>query len=75
MKRLLLSTVAFLVLGVSFARADIRVPPPPPPPKPPTKPRPEPDPATLVAGTAATASLVLAGVWVLRSRRRIALQS
>ena len=72
MKRVLLIAVAFVLLGASFVRADIRVPPPPPPPKPPTKPtKPALDTTTVVAGTAATAGIVLAGVWIARSRRRV----
>ena len=75
MNRVLRAAVAGVVLlsGAAVARADL---PPPPPPKPPTKPtRPalDADPAPVVAGVAAAAGLVLAGVWVARSRRRISL--
>jgi hypothetical protein len=74
MKRVLLSAVAFLLLGVSTARGDVRLPPPPP--KPPTKPtKPGFDTTTVVAGATATAGVVLAGVWLIRSRRRIQVQS
>ncbi len=74
MKRVLLSAILFLLLGVPAARADVRGPPPPPPP-PPTKPtKPTLDTTPIIAGVVATAGLVLAGVWLTRSRRRIQLQ-
>jgi hypothetical protein len=74
MKRVLLSAVAFLLLGVSTAHGDVRIPPPPPtPPTKPTKPRL--DTTTVVAGAAATAGIVLAGLWLVRTRRRIQVQS
>jgi hypothetical protein len=69
-KQVLLCAVALVLLGASAVRADIRTPPPPPPPpKPPTKPAP--DTTAVVAGTAATAGIALAGVWLARSRRRV----
>ena len=69
MKRILLWAVAFVLLGASVARADL---PPPPPPKPPTKPtKPALDTTTIVAVSSATAGVVLAGVWVVRSRSRV----
>lgn len=70
MKRMVLSAFAVTLLCASVAQADIYIPPPPPPPKPPTKPtKPAVDP-TVVAGTIAAVGIVLAGVWLARSRRR-----
>ena len=67
MKRVLLSGFAFVLFGVSVARADL---PPPPPPKPPTKPtKPAFDTTPVVAGSVAATGIVLVGLWLARSRR------
>ena len=68
MKRVLLDAVPGVLLIASVARADT-LPPPPPPPKPPTKPAP--DTTTVVVGGTTAAGIVLAGVWLARSRRRV----
>ena len=67
MKRLLLA-FALVLLAAPVAVADLPRPPKPPAsPLPP--PPPPPPPSAVVAGTAATVGLVLAGVWLVRRTR------
>ena len=67
MKRLALSALLLLLLGLP-ARADIVRPPPPPPPPPGETT------STVVAGVATATALSLAGVWLALSRRRTQLR-
>ncbi|HEY1189537.1 MAG TPA: hypothetical protein VGE74_17965 [Gemmata sp.] len=64
MKSLVLSALLLLLLGAPV-RADVPRPPPPPPPPPPGAVT-----APVVAGTATAIGLALAGLWLVRSRRR-----
>ena len=70
MNRLLLLALAIVLLSASAVHADIPRPPPPPPPPPPG----ETMTPSVVAGVAAAVGLVLAGLWVARTRRRTLLQ-
>ncbi|MDY3554267.1 hypothetical protein R5W24_003386 [Gemmata sp. JC717] len=64
MKRLLAAALVSALLSASHVRADVIMPPPPPPPPPPGELT-----AHVVAGCASAAAIVLAGVWLVRSRR------
>ncbi len=71
MKRALLFAV--LLLSTPGARADLPAPPYPNAPKPdaPKPSAPKPDAGAAGCGAGVTAALVLAGVWAVRSRRRL----
>lgn len=70
MKRALLFAV--LLLAAPAARADVPSPHPNAPrPDAPKPSAPKPDAGTAGCGAGVTAALVLAGVWVVRARRRL----
>jgi hypothetical protein len=66
MKRVLLA-LALLLFAAPVAFGDL--PRPPRPPASPLPPPPPPPPSAVIAGTAATAGLILGGMWLVRRTR------